>query len=408
MRVKNLMVFIAVILFTLSFPLIARADENPPKPSAVDIKGYVRNGEAGLEFSWPKNSQVSEYEYTVRMDPINNSDTKDPFLSGSTKEASVAIPLENNCKVIFRVRSCRQDGNTVSYSKWVKTVLKKSQVKVLIQEALSSYKPARPSDISVSGTQRGGQLGLIFKWKEAENADDYEYRCLVSQAGMKTSLRDQTWGSCSAFVAADAHSKVTFYVRAIRTVAGRTVRSGWEKKTLSGKKVDVLYSAASGQESGQQMDYTLSADEIRKYAAGIPENVLDAFLNLGFTVKVAPGKDYDGWFNIRKKAIEIRSTEDLDALYHEMGHFIAFASGNVDMTTSFQDIYHIEKSKYAWSNPRIAVRNASEYFAESVKEYLKNRSSFGKACPETADTVRKAIKSITPEQVKLLKNNFDL
>ena len=408
MRKRIISAFYALLFVTLlfSFQAVCFASDIPQKQTDVKATGYVNNGVAGIRFSWKGSAQVSGYEYTVRAEAINTDDVEDFSLTRSTSETFVEVPLENDYRIIFKLRSYRLSGSAASYSRWTRTVLKKSQVRALIQAALIPFRPGKPSEISVSGALRGGQAGLSFTWKGGNNADGYDVRYIAYGSGGR-SLKDVTKED-SYFLAADIPSKVAFWVRARRSVAGRVVYSVWEKKVLSGSQVDALLSAASGQKPEQGQEQVLTEAELRSYAAKLPDNVLDAFVELGFTVKVVHGKDYDGWFNIKKRVIEIPSVEEIDTLYHEMGHFVAFASGNTDMTRRFRVIYNSEKNLYTWSKPQLAARNVSEYFAESVREYLENTNAFRQACPKTAKAIRAAMKKITPSQVDLLKRRFGL
>ena len=63
-----------------------------------------------------------------------------------------------------------------------------------------------------------------------------------------------------------------------------------------------------------------------------------------------------------------------DSVYHELGHFLAFIAGNADKTASFQSIFAAEKANVTAFNKAYVTQNASEYFAESVKDYILNLS----------------------------------
>ena len=92
-----------------------------------------------------------------------------------------------------------------------------------------------------------------------------------------------------------------------------------------------------------------------------------------------------------------------ETIYHELGHFLAFISGNTDTTAAFQAVYNKEKSKYTGTNKSYVIQNSSEYFAESVKDYTLTASSLKSARPQTYSAVQAALKKVTTAQIKKLQ-----
>ena len=86
-----------------------------------------------------------------------------------------------------------------------------------------------------------------------------------------------------------------------------------------------------------------------------------------------------------------------------MGHFLAFVAGNVDKRLDFASIYNEEKGKYAGTNTNYVTQNASEYFAESFKDYTLNASALQKSRPKTYQAIVSALSNVTSQQINKLK-----
>ena len=87
-------------------------------------------------------------------------------------------------------------------------------------------------------------------------------------------------------------------------------------------------------------------------------------------------------------------------LFHELGHFLAFVAGNVDRTSDFAAVYNSEKSKFTGINRSYATQNSSEYFAESVLEYVTSPSTLKSQRPKTYAAIVEALNIITDERVQ--------
>lgn len=79
-------------------------------------------------------------------------------------------------------------------------------------------------------------------------------------------------------------------------------------------------------------------------------------------------------------------------MYHELGHFLAYVSGNRDKTSEFASIYNSEKTNYPGNKSRIS--NASEYFAQAYEDYTKSASALRKACPQTYNYIKACINDL--------------
>ena len=91
---------------------------------------------------------------------------------------------------------------------------------------------------------------------------------------------------------------------------------------------------------------------------------------------------------------------------HELGHFLAFIAGNVDKTASFQSIFAAEKANVTAFNKAYVTQNASEYFAESVKDYILNNASLKSSRPQTYAAVQNALNQITDAQIAKIQKIY--
>ena len=89
-----------------------------------------------------------------------------------------------------------------------------------------------------------------------------------------------------------------------------------------------------------------------------------------------------------------------ETIYHELGHFLAFVAGNVDRTSDFAAVYNSEKSKFTGINRSYATQNSSEYFAESVLEYVTSPSTLKRQRPKTYAAIVAALNKITDERIQ--------
>ena len=95
-----------------------------------------------------------------------------------------------------------------------------------------------------------------------------------------------------------------------------------------------------------------------------------------------------------------------DSVYHELGHFLAFIAGNVDKTANFQSIFAAEKANVTAFNKAYVTQNASEYFAESVKDYILNNASLKSTRPQTYAAVQNALNQITDAQIAKIQKIY--
>lgn len=147
-----------------------------------------------------------------------------------------------------------------------------------------------------------------------------------------------------------------------------------------------------------QMDSKYTVSNVASIAPKMDSRVLNAYKKLGFTVTVDPSVNYGGYFNARSRSITLRYADD--SIYHELGHFLAFIAGNVDKSSAFTDVYNSEKSKYTGINRSYATQNSSEYFADSVRDYILNPSTIKSQRPQTYAAITEALNKVTDDRIQ--------
>ena len=132
-------------------------------------------------------------------------------------------------------------------------------------------------------------------------------------------------------------------------------------------------------------------------------NVLSAFNQLGFTCIYDPSVSYSGQLNASARTLTIQKNSD-EAIYHELGHFVAFVSGNSDQTAEFASIYNAEKSLLVATrnNQDYVTSTAAEYFAESYQDYVENPSALQASRPLTYDYIVAQVAKVTSTRCSLL------
>lgn len=143
---------------------------------------------------------------------------------------------------------------------------------------------------------------------------------------------------------------------------------------------------------------------IRTAAPKADNALLEAFDELGFTFKVDASYQYTGVFDARTRVIILRYNDD--NVYHELGHFLAFVGGNYDVSSAFKDVYNREKSLYTGRNQAYILKNSSEYFAESYRDYVLNKSELKSQRPLTYGAIETALGRVTDIQIDKIRNYY--
>ena len=148
--------------------------------------------------------------------------------------------------------------------------------------------------------------------------------------------------------------------------------------------------------------YTIS--NVASIAPQMDSRVLNAYTKMGFTVTVDPSVSYAGHFDAKTRMITLQCEDS--TIYHELGHFLAFVAGNVDTTSAFEAVYNSEKSKFTGVRKAYATQNASEYFAESVLNYVENPSALKSQRPQTYEAIVNALSKVTDAQITKIMNVY--
>lgn len=142
---------------------------------------------------------------------------------------------------------------------------------------------------------------------------------------------------------------------------------------------------------------------VRSIAPKAHANVLSAYEKMGFTVKVDSTVNYSGKFDARAQEITVQKNSD-DAIYHELGHYVAFTAGNVDQTAEFKNIYAKEKNAFKGTrnNDSYIKSSPEEYFAESYQDYVERPDVLKKQRPLTYKFIVDAVSKVTDARAVLL------
>lgn len=194
-------------------------------------------------------------------------------------------------------------------------------------------------------------------------------------------------------------SKITTTVQTTTTQQVSIANETAVSTTSSGTSVSQATAAASS--SQNQSKYEANVASV---AGKMDNRVIAAYQQLGFKIVVDPYVNYSGYFDARSRSITMKQIDD--SVYHELGHFLAFIAGNVDKTANFQSIFAAEKANVTAFNKAYVTQNASEYFAESVKDYILNNASLKSTRPQTYAAVQNALNQITDAQIAKIQKIY--
>ena len=193
-------------------------------------------------------------------------------------------------------------------------------------------------------------------------------------------------------------SKITTTVQTTTTQQVSIANETAVSTTSSGTSVSQATAASSSQ---NQSKYEANVASV---AGKMDNRVIAAYQQLGFKLVVDPSVNYSGYFDARSRSITMKQIDD--SVYHELGHFLAFIAGNADKTASFQSIFAAEKANVTAFNKAYVTQNASEYFAESVKDYILNNASLKSSRPQTYAAVQNALNQITDAQIAKIQKIY--
>lgn len=142
----------------------------------------------------------------------------------------------------------------------------------------------------------------------------------------------------------------------------------------------------------------VSGTTLRTLGSQADGKILNAFEDLKFKMVIDKNAEATGVFSVKSHKIALQSARS-SVLLHELGHFANFLAGDKVGTSEWKSIYNAEKDKYDGYNKAYAIKSASEYFAESYKDYKEHPSALRSKRPRTYQFVKSTIDGITDSDV---------
>ena len=149
----------------------------------------------------------------------------------------------------------------------------------------------------------------------------------------------------------------------------------------------------------------VSGTTLRTLGSQADGKILNAFEDLKFKMVIDKNAEATGVFSVKSHKIALQSARS-SVLLHELGHFANFLAGDKVGTSQWKSIYNAEKNKYDGYNKAYAIKSASEYFAESYKDYKEHPSALRPKRPRTYQFVKSTIDGITDSDVQNIKDTY--
>lgn len=149
----------------------------------------------------------------------------------------------------------------------------------------------------------------------------------------------------------------------------------------------------------------VSGTTLRTLGSQADGKILNAFEDLKFKMVIDKNAEATGVFSVKSHKIALQSARS-SVLLHELGHFANFIAGDKVGTSEWKSIYNAEKDKYDGYNKAYAIKSASEYFAESYKDYKEHPSALRAKRPRTYQFVKSTIDGITDSDVQNIKDTY--
>ena len=149
----------------------------------------------------------------------------------------------------------------------------------------------------------------------------------------------------------------------------------------------------------------VSGTTLRTLGSQADGKILNAFEDLKFKMVIDKNAEATGVFSVKSHKIALQSARS-SVLLHELGHFANFLAGDKVGTSQWKSIYNAEKNKYDGYDKAYAIKSASEYFAESYKDYKEHPSALRSKRPRTYQFVKSTIDGITDSDVQNIKDTY--
>lgn len=196
--------------------------------------------------------------------------------------------------------------------------------------------------------------------------------------------------------------KSTKKTATVQTVTETTVQTTEKTSTKKKSKVQTIRTTA----------VSSSGFAISKFSdikGHVDSKVYDAFVNLGFELKINSKLATTGVFSTKNHNIQLKRGQS-SYLLHELGHFVSALKGRngkkIDQSSEFTRIYNEEKSAYVGNNKAYVTQDAAEYFAESFRDYTENPSALKSQRPKTYSYISQMVSSLSSSDVKAFRNAY--
>ncbi len=173
----------------------------------------------------------------------------------------------------------------------------------------------------------------------------------------------------------------------------------YDKKGSKKRTIKTVTTVELSQMSG------VSGTTLRTLGSQADGKILNAFEDLKFKMVIDKNAEATGVFSVKSHKIALQSARS-SVLLHELGHFANFLAGDKVGTSQWKSIYNAEKNKYDGYNKAYAIKSASEYFAESYKDYKEHPSALRSKRPRTYQFVKSTIDGITDSDVQNIKDTY--
>lgn len=195
-------------------------------------------------------------------------------------------------------------------------------------------------------------------------------------------------------------------VQTIRTTVVTTVKT--TTQTFGTTTTTTTNNAASVGASTAVSSSGFAISKFSDIKGHVDSKVYDAFVNLGFELKINSKLATTGVFSTKNHNIQLKRGQS-SYLLHELGHFVSALKGRngkkIDQSSEFTRIYNEEKSALG-NNKAYVTQDAAEYFAESFRDYTENPSALKSQRPEIYSYISKMVSSLSSSDVKAFRNAY--
>lgn len=260
------------------------------------------------------------------------------------------------------------------------------------EETPLAAKPVVKTKVSTKTSTRKVKLPAKAK-KTAKTTSSKTKKTSKTKVSEKSKVKTDT----TVYTKAVTSLKKNSEIKTIQTTVKTTVKT---TTTALPQAATTVNSTASAKANGSVVKAVVS---IRNIAPKAHANVLSAYEKMGFTVNVDSTVGYSGRFDAKTQNITVQKNSD-EAIYHELGHFVAFAAGNVDQTSDFQNIFANERNQFTGTrnNDAYIKSSAAEYFAESYQDFVERPSVLKSARPQTYNYIADAVAKVTDARASFL------